>query len=105
MKWIVYILRLRDNSLYCGITKDYAKRMQAHWAKRGSKYVASRLPILANRMVMVFKGRSAHGGALRLEAHIKRLRKDEKELWMNSYRPGHDYIRSLVNDDTETHSC
>ena len=27
MKQVVYILRLRDRSLYCGITNDYVKRL------------------------------------------------------------------------------
>ncbi|MGV0949260.1 MAG: GIY-YIG nuclease family protein [Azonexus sp.] len=95
MTWIVYILRLRDNSLYCGITNNYAKRMQAHWAKKGSKYVASRLPILEGRMMLEFEGKAAKSQALKAEAHIKRLTKAKKEAWMTTYDPAEAYIRSL----------
>ena len=40
----LYILLCADNSLYTGITTDINKRMAAHRAGTGSKYVRSRLP-------------------------------------------------------------
>ena len=27
-KWYVYILRCKDNTLYCGITPDFEKRLE-----------------------------------------------------------------------------
>lgn len=95
MIWIVYILRLRDRSLYCGITNDFAKRLRKHVAKKGSKYVASRLPILEGQMLLEFEGKEAKAQALKAEAHIKRLRKAEKERWLSSYEPGLAYLRKL----------
>jgi putative endonuclease len=35
--WLVYLLRCRDGSLYCGITNDLPKRLKAHAAGRASK--------------------------------------------------------------------
>jgi putative endonuclease len=99
MKWIVYILRLRDNSLYCGITNDYAKRVRKHQAKKGSKYVASRLPILQGRAVLGFEGKEAKVYAAKMEAHIKRLSKAEKERWMTSYEPVQAYMDQLSADE------
>lgn len=42
--YYVYILLCSDNSLYTGIAKDIAKRHAMHSAKKGAKYMKSRLP-------------------------------------------------------------
>ena len=44
MNYSVYILKLSDGSYYTGYTKDLNNRLTLHAAKRGSKYVRSRLP-------------------------------------------------------------
>jgi len=44
-KWIVYLLRCSDESLYCGITKDLKNRLIAHNSGRGAKYTRSRRPV------------------------------------------------------------
>jgi putative endonuclease len=70
----VYLLRCRDDSLYCGWTSDLDRRLVAHRAGRGSRYTASRLPVeLA--FVQPMADRSA---ALREEARIKRLTRPQK---------------------------
>jgi putative endonuclease len=71
---VVYLLRCADGTLYCGWTLDLDARVAAHRAGRGSKYVASRLPI-AVAAVLPMADRSA---AMREEARIKRLHRDEK---------------------------
>jgi len=75
MAWYVYLVRCRDNSLYCGITKDVAARIAIHNAGKGAKYTRSRGPVTLawNKRV---RGESA---ARRLEGQIKRLKKAEKE--------------------------
>jgi putative endonuclease len=45
MAWFVYLVRCRDNSLYCGITKDVAARVAVHNAGKGAKYTRSRGPV------------------------------------------------------------
>ncbi len=73
--WYVYILRLSDDSLYTGITKDIERRIEEHESGEGSKYVRSRLPCeLVYREEM--SGRSE---ALKREAEIKSWSKKEKE--------------------------
>jgi len=44
-RWLVYLLRCSDGSLYTGITNDLPKRLQAHAAGKASKYSRSRLPV------------------------------------------------------------
>ena len=79
MKWFVYMLRCKDNSIYTGITNDLKKRIEAHLSGNGSKYLRGRLP-----MKLVYKenflDRSA---ASKREIEIKKLKKKEKELLIN----------------------
>ena len=44
-KWIVYIVRCADGSLYTGITKDVTRRCQQHNAGTASRYTRSSLPV------------------------------------------------------------
>lgn len=75
--YFLYILHCADNSLYTGITNDLEKRFANHANKKGSKYVASRLPfkhIYTER----FQNRSS---AQKREFEIKKLpRKDKIRL-------------------------
>jgi len=46
MSYFVYILECSDGSLYTGITKDIAKRLDEHNTKeRGAKYTKARRPV------------------------------------------------------------
>jgi putative endonuclease len=74
-RWLVYLLRCSDGSLYTGITNDLPKRLKAHAAGRASKYTRSRLPL---RLAYSEPQRSK-SAALKREAAIKRLRRAEKE--------------------------
>jgi predicted GIY-YIG superfamily endonuclease len=74
-RWLVYLLRCSDGSLYTGITNDLPKRLQAHAAGRASKCTRSRLPVrLAYR-----EPQRSKSAALKREAAIKGLRRAEKE--------------------------
>lgn len=44
-QWIVYILECSDGSLYTGITKDLARRVQEHNDGGASRYTRSRRPV------------------------------------------------------------
>ncbi len=74
-RWLVYLLRCSDGSLYTGITNDLPKRLKAHAAGRASKYTHSRLPV---RLAYQEDQRSK-SAALKREAAIKRLRRAEKD--------------------------
>ena len=44
-RWIVYILRCADGSLYTGIAKNVDRRLEQHNAGTASRYTRSRLPV------------------------------------------------------------
>jgi putative endonuclease len=74
--WSVYILRCEDGSLYTGASNDVAKRLAKHAAGKGAAYTRSRLPV-----TLVFQEPAPDkGAALRREAQIKRLSRQEKLL-------------------------
>lgn len=74
MSWWVYLLRCRDDTLYCGCTDHTERRLAQHNAGKGAKYTRSRTPV-----TLVYReevpDRSA---ALRREAAVKRLSRAEK---------------------------
>jgi len=76
MAWFVYILRCkRDDSLYCGISKNVDTRIKLHNIGKGSKYVASRLPA-----VLVYSEPStSRSTASKREYQIKQLTREKKE--------------------------
>ena len=74
-RWLVYLLRCADGSLYTGITNDLARRLKVHAGGRASRYTRSRLPVvLAYQEFQPTKSR-----ALKREAAIKKLSKQRKE--------------------------
>ncbi|MFW6024750.1 MAG: GIY-YIG nuclease family protein [Candidatus Woesearchaeota archaeon] len=80
--WHVYLLRLNDNSLYTGITKDIKNRLKDHRAGNGSKYVRSRLPLK-----LVYKEeKETKSLALKREIEIKRWSKSKKEELVSNYK-------------------
>ena len=73
-RWLVYLLRCRDGSLYTGITNDLPKRLKVHAAGKASRYTRSRLPVrLAYTEPQPSKSR-----ALKREAAIKKLSRRQK---------------------------
>lgn len=74
MSWHAYLLRCGDGSLYAGATNDLKGRLAAHRAGKGAKYTRGRGPL-----ALVWKRRvKDRGAALRLEARIKRMTRQEK---------------------------
>ena len=74
-RWLVYLLRCSDDSLYTGITNDLPKRLKAHAAGRASKYTRSRLPV----HLAYSEPQRSKSAALKREAAIKQLRRAEKD--------------------------
>lgn len=68
-RWIVYMLRCADGSLYTGVTNDLDRRIATHRAGKGAAYTRSRLPV---RLVYTER-RSSRGAAQSREAAIKQL--------------------------------
>ncbi|KXA88979.1 hypothetical protein AKJ57_06025 [candidate division MSBL1 archaeon SCGC-AAA259A05] len=76
----VYILRLSDGSLYCGVTKDLNRRLKEHRQGRGSKYVKGRLPL----ELVYLEKRDTIAEAMNREAEIKGWTKKRKENLVKS---------------------
>ncbi|MBM4057526.1 MAG: GIY-YIG nuclease family protein [Planctomycetes bacterium] len=74
-RWLVYLLRCSDGSLYTGITNDLPKRLKAHNAGKASRYTRSRLPVT----LAYSEPQRSKSAALTREAAIKRLRQAEKD--------------------------
>lgn len=72
--WYLYILRCADNTLYTGITTDVEKRLEVHCSGKGAKYTRGRAPLeLVYREIC-----GSHSEALKREAEIKKLPREEK---------------------------
>ncbi|MFM7412869.1 MAG: GIY-YIG nuclease family protein [Planctomycetota bacterium] len=74
-RWLVYLLRCSDGSLYTGITNDLPKRLKAHAAGKASRYTRSRLPV----KLAYSESQRSKSAALKRELAIKKLRRAEKE--------------------------
>jgi len=73
--WKLYVLRMEDDSLYTGITKDLERRLEEHRSGDGSKYVRSRLPC----KLVYTEEHEDRSSALKREAEIKGWNKARKE--------------------------
>ena len=69
--WFVYLLRCADDTLYCGVTTDVARRVREHngEAPGGARYTRSRRPVALAASVPC----ADRAQAQRLEARIKAL--------------------------------
>jgi putative endonuclease len=73
-KWVVYLVRCSDNSLYCGVSNDLKSRLIEHNSGKGAKYTRSRRPV---ELVGVGPQMSK-SEALKLEYRIKQLPANKK---------------------------
>ena len=73
-RWVAYLVRCSDNSLYCGISNDLKSRLLEHNSGKGAKYTRSRRPV---KLVEV-SCELTKSDALKLEYRIKQLPADRK---------------------------
>lgn len=78
MKYYLYIILTVDDTLYCGITPDVAKRYKAHLEGKGAKYTKSHKPL----KIVYLNEFVDKSSALKEEYRIKKTlkRKDKLEL-------------------------
>lgn len=69
-----YIVRCKDDSLYCGWTNNLEKRIASHNAGTGAKYTKSRHPV----ELVYFETFDTKEEAMRREYAIKQLTRQEK---------------------------
>ncbi len=74
MGWFCYIVECADNTYYTGITTDIERRIAAHNAGKGAKYVKGRLPV----HVVYTEECENRSDASRRELEIKSLDRQEK---------------------------
>ena len=75
--YYTYMLRCKDNSIYTGITTDIERRMREHFSKN-EKCAKYTLTHTAERLECAWKTET-RVLASKLEFHIKRLTKTQKE--------------------------
>ena len=73
-KWYVYILLCRGETLYCGMTDDMQRRLEAHRAGKGAKYTRGRGPL----ELVYTEECDSYSAALKREYAIKQLPRSEK---------------------------
>ena len=73
--WLCYLLSCADGTLYCGITKNLAKRLADHNAGVGAKYTRGRTPV----QLVYVESCADKSAALKREMQIKRLPRSKKQ--------------------------
>lgn len=74
MTWYVYLLECSDGSLYCGITNDINRRVDAHNKGKGAKYTKTRLPV----KIFYTESVSNKSEAAKREYQIKKMSRKNK---------------------------
>ena len=95
--WTVYILRNEKNALYTGITTDIERRLKEHKNKhvKGAKFTRS-----CETLELVYLCEIGdQSPALKVEAKIKRLKKDKKEIIVQSAMKKPDLYDFLLLSD------
>jgi len=75
-RWIVYLVRCSDESLYCGITNNLKNRLIAHNSGTGAKYTRSRRPV----ELVASSSEMTKSDALKLEYRVKQVPASKKYL-------------------------
>ncbi len=78
-KYFAYLARCSDGSLYAGYTNDLEKRELAHNEGRGARYTKPRKPVT----IVYFEEFQNRSEAMKREAAMKKLRKEQKEDLVN----------------------
>jgi putative endonuclease len=81
--WMTYLLLCADGKIYCGVTNDMKKRLDAHNRGLASRFTRARLPVT----LMATSRAMGKAGAFRLEYRIKRLPKKKKLEALTSAQP------------------
>jgi len=82
--YYVYILECADGTLYTGWTRDIPRRLAAHNSGKGAKYTRSRRPV----RLAWWEAQPDRSAALRREAAIKRMAREEKLAMIGKAAPG-----------------
>ncbi len=80
--WSVYLLRCADNTLYCGVTTDLARRVRQHNGEMagGARYTRARRPVT----LVLARDFPSRGEAQRVEARVKKARAEKRLALLES---------------------
>lgn len=81
IKYYVYILKCKDNTLYTGITTDLVQRINKHNQGTGAKYTRGRTPV----QLMYYESGYTKSEALKREISIKKLTRIQKEKLIKDF--------------------
>lgn len=82
MRWLVYMVRCNDGSLYTGITLSITNRIFAHNRGQGAKYTRSRRLV---KLAYLERGHTVTSAKQREHA-IKQLSRRQKESLINKWK-------------------
>lgn len=74
LDWTVYMVRCADGSLYTGIAKDLAARIETHNSGKGAKYTRTRRPV----SIVWQEPAETRSAASKREYAVKRLSRQTK---------------------------
>lgn len=94
--WVLYVLRCRDGTLYCGITNQLDRRLAQHNRGKGAKYTKGRGPVVLLRSWHA----TSRSAALRAERAFKSLTREAKEKKVRS-RARADAISRLLRGEED----
>jgi len=80
--WVAYLVRCSDKSIYCGISNNVPRRLEAHNSGKGAKYTRSRRPV----ELIELGPEMSKGEALKLEYRIKSVPAAKKVFELNKAR-------------------
>ncbi|MDL2215689.1 GIY-YIG nuclease family protein [Ruminococcaceae bacterium OttesenSCG-928-N02] len=82
--WWLYMLRCTDGSLYTGIARDVAHRVQVHNSGKGAKYTRGRTPVVP----VYIEPCESHTAALQREREVKKLTRLQKLALVAAFNQG-----------------
>ncbi len=74
--YYVYLVKCKDNTLYCGYTNELSRRIHEHnYSKKGAKYTKTRRPV----KLVYAKAFLTKSEACKFEHQVKQLARSQKE--------------------------
>lgn len=73
--WYIYLVREKNNALYCGITTDVQRRFEQHKAGTGAKALRGKMPLTLAFSCLI----GSRSAASQMEYKVKQLSKKTKE--------------------------
>ena len=79
--WLVYLVKCRDGTKYCGATNNIEKRLRAHNTGKGAKYTKTRRPVL----LLLTSRLMSKSAALKLEHKVKKQKANKKVDYLEMF--------------------